>query len=196
MEERRYLSEPLALSTDGNRKIVGYAAVFDSLSEEMPLRASDPNGKHFREVIKAGAFAESIRSRADVVARFEHDSTHGILGRVGNGTLRLLEDSRGLRYEIDPPDTSLGHDVVELIRRRDVAYSSFAFRVRANGEMWRRDGGNTIRELRSLLLIDVSPVTRAAYPGTEAALRSFDNWQCSQGSNGLMKMRLELAERV
>src|SRR5262245_48545104 len=136
-EERRYLSEPLALA-DGSRKIVGYAAVFNSLSEPLPMKRDDPAGRSFREIIRPGAFAESLASNRDVLARFEHTT---ILGRTGNGTLRLSEDSRGLRYEIDPPDTTYARDVIELIRRRDVPYSSFAFRVRSSGETWKRDNG-------------------------------------------------------
>lgn len=193
-EERRYAAVPAAVE---GKKIVGYAAIFNSRSEAMPI---GKDGKRtFREFIRPGAFAESLRSKADVMARFEHDSLRGFLGRVSNGTLRLTEDHRGLRYEIDPPDTSAARDVVELIRRGDVRHSSFAFTIRAGGESWQQDvldRNGMIRELRSVALIDVAPVTVPAYPATEAALRSFEAWQEQHGMPALAEMRLRLAEAV
>jgi Escherichia/Staphylococcus phage prohead protease len=189
IERRSLLSAAGVEIRSGKPRIVGYAAVFNSPSEEMSLKKGDQS-RRFREIIRPGAFAESLRSRADVLARFEHE---GILGRVANGTLRRSEDSRGLRYEIDPPDTQLGRDATELIRRRDVAFSSFAFNVRTGGDSWRQDGKWMVREIRSVVLIDVTPTSRPAYPQTEVALRSFDEWQRTRG---LADMRLELAERL
>jgi HK97 family phage prohead protease len=166
--------------------IVGYAAVFDSASDLMELA----DGRAFREIIRPGAFAASLRSREDVLARFEHSE---LLGRVANGTLRLFEDHRGLRYEIDPPETSVGRDLIALIRRHDVAASSFAFTVRPGGDAWRQDGQRLIRELRNVQLIDVAPVARPAYPATDVALRSLDSFLSDPAHR--MRMRLELAER-
>jgi HK97 family phage prohead protease len=192
-EERRYLPGQSAIEDIAGRcKIVGYAAVFNSPSEEMPVRKYEPNGQKFREVIRPGAFAESLVGQRDIFANFMHDNLL-ILGSTQNRTLRLTEDNRGLRYEIDPPNTQAGRDAVELIRRRDVAFSSFGFMVRAGGDSWRRDGSTLVRELRTVTLIDISPVTRGAYPATDVALRSFEEWERSRG---VMAMRLELAERV
>jgi HK97 family phage prohead protease len=121
-EERRFFASGIELrggssGGGGLPRIVGYGAVFNTLSE--PL--SDSRGKAFREIIRPGAFLRSLanaqQGKADILARFEHST---ILGRVSNGTLRLHEDERGLRYEIDPPDTGAGRDLITLIRRGDV----------------------------------------------------------------------------
>src|SRR5690606_3218537 len=74
--------------------IVGYAAVFDTPTDI---------GGFFREQIRAGAFGRALQS-SDVHALFNHDS-NVVLGRSRAGTLRLAEDAKGLRVEIDPPDT-------------------------------------------------------------------------------------------
>jgi HK97 family phage prohead protease len=165
--------------------IVGYAAVFDSLSNELPLS----EGRKFRELIRRGAFAESLK-RDDVIARFEH---RDLLGRTGNGTLRLIEDSYGLRFELDMAATSIGRDLLTLIQRGDVRGSSFSFRVKVGGDKWTQDERGAIRELLSVTLIDVSPVASPAYPDTSVAVRSYQEY-VSKPSN-ILRMRLELAER-
>jgi HK97 family phage prohead protease len=185
-EERRYTAAA-TLELRAGGKIAGYAAVFNTLSNELPL----PGGrKSFREIIRPGAFAAALASGDDVLARFEHSE---LLGRTGNGTLRLYEDSRGLRYEIDPPNTSAGRDVLELIRRRDVAASSFAMIVNPGGDAWRREGSTLIREIRSVRLIDVSPVARPAYPETDAALRSLEAAKLPTGERHSVRMGMRLA---
>src|SRR5688572_21978269 len=78
MEERRYISGHTVVESVGGRpRIIGYAAVFNMLSWPLPLSA----GKSYREIVRPGAFAESLRSAVDVLARFEHSE---ILGRTGN----------------------------------------------------------------------------------------------------------------
>lgn len=193
-EERRFtLSDNATVEGDGEaRKITGYAAVFNSPSQELPLK----EGRSFKEIVRPGAFADALVSGADVLARFEHTQ---ILGRTGNGTLRLTEDHRGLRYEIDPPNTTTGRDVVELIRRRDVPYSSFAFRVPKGGDNWRREDGQLVRELRSVELIDIAPVAKPAYMATDTALRSLldsgDVLDADERQLLRWAMRLALASR-
>jgi HK97 family phage prohead protease len=142
-------------------KIVGYAAVFDSPS-------GDLGG--FTETIDPHAFDGVINARnLDVVCTFNHKSDN-LLGRKAAHTLRLNVDSRGLRYECDVPNTNLGVDVYELVKRGDVATSSFQF-VSKRDE-WQIDASGNVR--RRILevgdLIDVSPVTWPAYPTTSAAL--------------------------
>lgn len=150
---------------DGSPVIVGYAAVY--------FRADDP-GTEFelwpgvRERIRAGAFDNAIKE-CDVRALFNHSPDY-VLGRMKSGTLRLSSDERGLRYEIDPPDTQVARDLVQSLSRGDISGSSFAFDVVA--EEWRKEGGHELRELIELRLYDVGPVTFPAYVGTDAGVRS------------------------
>lgn len=150
--------------TSGPPKIVGYAAVF--------YRASDPGtvfalSDDVEERILPGAFDRAIRED-DVRALFNHDASL-ILGRNTSGTLRLSVDAKGLRYEIDAPDTHTAHDVLAVLRRGDVSGSSFAFETIRQNQ--RREGDIYIRELVELRLFDVGPVTYPAYPATVAGAR-------------------------
>jgi uncharacterized protein len=150
-------------------RVVGYAAVFDSPSEEM---------FGFREVIQPGAFSRSLADNDDVVAMFNHDPNL-TMARRSAGTLELQENKTGLKFRFEPPDTQPGRDLVTSIRRGDIRANSFGFQVHEDGEEWTNDkDGGEIRQLTSVRLFDVSPVTFPAYPGTDGklALRSRDAW--------------------
>jgi len=149
--------------------IRGHAAVFNVLSEDLG---------GFREMIRPGVFARAIKERHDVRALLNHDSSM-VLGRTKAGTLRLAEDRRGLAVEIDPPDNTLGRDVVESIRRRDLDQMSFAFR--AAKEFWSVENGEDIREILDADLYDVSPVAYPAYSETDVAVRSHQKFLGSTG---------------
>ena len=93
-----------------------------------------------------------------------------ILGAVASRTLRLDVDSNGLQYEVDLPESPTGDDVLALVRRRDLSYSSFSFM--AYDDLWGYQDGQPLRTLLSGRLIDVAPVTQPAYRSTSVALRS------------------------
>lgn len=151
---------------DGAATIVGHAAVFDTLSEDLGF---------FREKIDKGAFADSIKED-DVRALFNHDP-NVVLGRNKADTLRLKEDGDGLAIEIDPPDTQAANDVLTSIKRGDISQMSFGFQTLID-EWDESDQDNPIRTLKRVKLFDVSPVTFAAYPATDVAVarRSFEGW--------------------
>lgn len=164
--ERRTIPAEFRVEGDEAPKIVGYAAKFDSDSEEM---------WGFVERIAKGAFSEALKS-SDVRALFNHDPNI-ILGRNRAGTLKLFEDDIGLRYEITPPDTQTAKDIIESIRRGDINQSSFAFSMRGSGiqEWEERPDGTTIRTIKRVAeLFDVSPVTYPAYTDTESGLRTVE----------------------
>lgn len=143
----------------GKKKVVirGYAALFQSDSQDLG---------GFVERILPGAFDGVMKRGTDVVALYNHEPMF-LLGRESAGTLRLSVDERGLRYEIDAPESRA--DVVEAIERGDVRGSSFAFKVKGQGERWSKMGDG--RQLREIVdfdgLFDVGPVLRPAYPATE-----------------------------
>jgi len=86
-----------------------------------------------------------------------------------SGTLRLAEDTRGLKFSLDLPDTAAGRDVVALAERNDIGGMSFGFRVPKGGESW----NGKRRTLRTIDLREISIVSSwPAYPDTSLALRS------------------------
>ena len=160
---------------DGRTSIVGYAAVYNRLSLDLG---------GFKEEILPGAFDKILsrqRGRQDVVALFNHDSNI-VLGRTSSGTLELSSDDKGLRYVVTPPVSRA--DVLELIQRRDVRGSSFAFTVDKSGESFRTgEDGKAVRQIREVSgLYDVGPVLVPAYPQTSAtvAMRSYEAWLAEQ----------------
>ena len=159
---------------NGQAAIVGYAAVYNRLSLDLG---------GFRERILPGAFDKILsrqRNKADVVALFNHDNNI-VLGRTSSGTLELSSDEKGLRYVVTPPASR--QDVLELIARRDVRGSSFAFTVDRSGEKFTTEDGRSVREIREVNgLFDVGPVLVPAYPASSAsvAMRSYEAWLAEQ----------------
>lgn len=145
--------------------IAGHAALFNSPSIFMG----------FRETIAPGAFTDSLGG--DIRALWQHDTAR-VLGRTKAGTLRLWEDDQGLAFELNPPDTQDGRDAVTLIERGDVDQMSFGFNVPMGGDSWSEDGdGIPLRQLNKISLMEISPVTWAAYPQTGVGvMRSMPEW--------------------
>ena len=109
----------------------------------------------------------------DLRALVDHDTAKP-LGRLKAGTLRVETDAHGLRVEIDPPNTTYGHDIMESIRRGDVTGMSFAFRTMPDGERWDESVTPPLRTVTDMQVREVSVVTFPAYPQTEVAMRSLE----------------------
>ena len=170
IERRTFLSDATVEYREGDKKpvISGYAAVFNVESRNLG---------GFVETIHPNAFDKVLAENPDVIGVFNHDRNL-LLGRTGNGTMRLSKDAYGLRYEITPNEsTSIGHDVVEWVKDRTVVGSSFAFAVRRGGgsygDSWSTDAQRGIRkrEVRDIgLLEDVGPVVRPAYDSSSVVV--------------------------
>lgn len=149
------LADCVTLSASG-RTLEGYAAVF----------GVETRIKDFREVVMPGAFSDSLGR--DVLALVDHDPTK-VLGRTRSGTLQLKEDAKGLRFSVTLPDTTLAHDVLEMVKRGDMGGCSFAFNVAPGGEKWQ----GKRRELRAVTLHEISIVSAwPAYAGTSVQARA------------------------
>lgn len=164
VERRVLVVEDIGLRIDGvdSPKITGYAAKFGKWSEDLG---------GFREKIRVGAFDDVLDD--DVRALKNHDPNL-LLGRTKSGTLRLTANKTGLRFEIDPPDTNVGRDTVEEIRRGDISGCSFGFIIET--DEWRYLQDDTVERtiIKFRKLFDVGPVTYPAYPDTSVAARSLN----------------------
>lgn len=177
--ERRELIGPGEIraesTADGRTILRGLAAPFDTLSG-----AISEEGRTFRELIRPGAFARSLAARP-VVALAGH-RTWPPLGSTRAGTLALRETDRGLEFELDPPATETGREVIEAARRGDLGGMSFGFNPANDGESWEQRDGMPLHVLREVELYEISFVTWPAYPRTNAtaAVRSLIEWERSQ----------------
>ena len=120
----------LRAADDQPDRLTGYAAVFNSLSEDLG---------GFRERIAPGAFKRTLNDNADVLALVGHKRDLP-LGRTASGTLTLAEDDRGLRIAIDLPDTSYARDLRASVKRRDITGMSFGFSVAEDGRTLAQGG--------------------------------------------------------
>jgi HK97 family phage prohead protease len=142
-------------SATGSRKLVGYASVFGE--------TADPLG--FAERIQRGAFADAIRD-GDPFLVYAHEDT-AILARKSAGTLRLAEDAKGLRIEADVVNTSLGNDVLELVRTGHLTEMSFAM---SDVEDEYVAGEQVVTRVGKLWEVTVCPL--GAYSQTTVAARA------------------------
>ena len=150
-----------------SRTITGYAAKFDCMST--------PIMGWFVESIARGAFEGCDMS--DVIMCFNHRDD-SILARTTSGTLRLEVDEVGLRFSFEAPNTTIGNDMLELVRRGDISKCSFRFVVEQDKWVYADDSNGLKYDERTILkfsrVADVSLVVFPAYPDTEASVRHLE----------------------
>lgn len=170
-KELRSVSElPILLRSEEGaetRILEGYAAVFERESEYMG----------FYEVIHRGAITEELINRSDVVMCYNHDPEKILArSRNGEGTLKLSVDDHGLKFRFEVPDTTVGNDVLTLVKRGDLQGCSFAFSVdvsNPNAEAWQEVDGVLHRYINEIAgLYDTSVVLMPAYPDTDVQARA------------------------
>ncbi|ARW58413.1 hypothetical protein [Bacillus phage Tavor_SA] len=160
---------------EGKRTISG-SIKYNNESAEM----RDWWGDTFVEEIAEGAFDESLKVR-DVVGLWSHDTSQ-VLGNTKSKTLRIENDKKELRFELDIPNTTVGNDAWELIKRGDVDGVSFGMKVtkdkwsseeRENGKLYKRS-------ILNAELYEISPVAFPAYPTNEVSVRSLDDFKAGE----------------
>ena len=175
-----------AASTSESRHIEGYAIVFNSLSNDLG---------GFREIIEPTAIDDELIKNSDIVCLKNHNIKLGILARSyhGRGSLKLEIDEHGLHYSFDAPHTQFGDEVLEMVKRGDIAKCSFAFVC--GEDNWTKDeNGEYIRRVKKIKnLYDVSLVYHPAYEETEAIAdtRGLDELKAQEEANNIVKENSE-----
>lgn len=162
LEIRNTIGKVLRQGDAESRKVEGYALLFNTTSDRLS----------FEEVIEPSAL-DGVIERSDVFALMNHQKERGILARsnMGEGSLTLEVDEKGLKYTFDAPRTALGNELLENLRRGEINQSSFAFTVREDKWTKKEDGTWKRNIIQFDELYDVSPVYNAAYSKTSVYMR-------------------------
>lgn len=156
----RYIETRMESSPEAH-KLEGYFAVFGSEYEMWP---------GYRERIDPHAFDETLQSDSGDIRCLWNHNADIVLGRTGNGTLRLRVDERGLFGEVDlNKNDSDAMNAKARIERGDVSQCSFGFEIEEQDIEEREDGVTFI--IRKAKLWEVSPVTFPAYQETSVSAR-------------------------
>jgi HK97 family phage prohead protease len=130
-----------------------------------PSSTIHEGGRAFVERIAPNAFG--ALDGADVKLYYNHDAS-ALLARTTSKTLTLDSRGDGLHYAASLPDTTLGRDVRELMKRGDLSGSmSFGFFV--TRDAW--NAKRTERTVEQAKLVEISLVQDPAYPQTSSSLR-------------------------
>jgi len=94
-----------------------------------------------------------------------------------SGSLHVSLREDGVYFDFEIPDTTLGHDVYELVKRGDISHCSFAFTIsdEPGSQKWTKRDGEMYREIYKIDgLYDLSCVTHEAYSDTSINARSLE----------------------
>lgn len=160
----------LEVKTTATRQVEGYALVFNKESNDLG---------GFTEVIEPTAL-ENVLEKSDILCLLNHNEDRGVLARsqYGKGSLFLGIDSTGLKYRFEAPNTALGDELLEGLKRGDISTSSFAFTIEK--DTWTKKDGKYLRTINKFKqLFDVSPVYRPAYNDTSVRIdtRGLENFK-------------------
>lgn len=153
-------------TTENSRTVEGYALKFNKESRDLG---------GFIEVIEPEAL-DGILEQSDILCLLNHSEDRGVLARskFGVGSLKLEVDNVGLKYRFEAPNTSLGDELLEGLKRGDITTSSFAFTI--DSDVWEKRSTGYLRKITKFKQIfDVSPVYKEAYPDTTVALRKMND---------------------
>ena len=161
--EVRHLDGLRASSEGGTPKLLGHAIV-TGVATDLGVA---------KEIVAPAALQRALDRAPDLVALFDHDPAR-VLGRVSAKTLRVEQDDRGLRFEVDLPSHEAG--LAESVARGDIRGASFAFS--GAKDSWDDSTTPPTRTITDFKLHEISIVTFPAYLQTHvAALRSLERHQ-------------------
>ena len=180
------------VAEENSRIVEGYAIVFNQQSRKLYDRASK---KVFTEVIDPRAITNAFLAEQDIKMLYNH-SNDMLLSRstFGIGTLQYEVDEYGVKYRFEMPNTTVGNDVLELIRRGDVFGCSFAFSYAKDGVRDEKKNGQNYRTVIQMASIDdFSIVVDPAYLGTYVCTREFHAPEEEPAVDMSGKMAVEMA---
>lgn len=151
--------------SSGSATVDGYAAVYDQWTQI---------GGAFMERLRPGCFRMSMQEEPDILALWHH-KWEWVLGRTTSGTLRLFDEAKGLRFELDLDErTPDGARALGTVERGDVAGCSLL--MQPTVEEWEDTGtGLPRRTIVEAWLYEITLTPIPAYPQTSVMLTGAQN---------------------
>lgn len=150
---------PLEVRAEGEGVRIRGAFSYDVETELAPGR---------REVVARGAFSWS-----DADMLYQHDAARPLAStRAGSLTLRNADSVLWVEASV-AAGTSWGRDFLEAHRAGLVTGLSPGFRVAPGGERVERHADGVLRTITAAELVEVSAVTRPAYPAAQIEARAW-----------------------
>lgn len=173
---------------EASKIINGYAIVFNQRSQLLG---------NFYEVIDP--YALEGLDLSNVLCLYDHDDSK-ILGRTRSNTLQLEVDDRGLKFQVEVPNTSYGNDLYSLCERGDISECSFGFLVNQEDPtaqvIEKLDENTYLRTIHKIdKLVEVSIVASPAYTQTTASIKrdyedAIKDFEAQENEN--LSLQLEL----
>lgn len=155
----------LQAENSGQLKVGGYINVTERESEMLFNRKKN---KWFKEVMRKGVFQRAISRAKEIPLLFEHDWNKQ-LASTKQGSLTLLEDNIGLRFEATIEDESVYKQV------KDGIINSCSFGFRALEEKVEDVNSRFEKRLVTAIeLLEVSLVKNPAYVGSLCETRAYE----------------------
>jgi len=129
------------------------------------------------EVFEARAFGKSLAEGGEVHFLVHHDFDRPLASRSA-GSLDVKDDDEALVFEarLSPGMGGVGYvrDFLGTLESGLVGGISPGFQIPEGGETVTRDADGLLRTVRAANLVEISAVTRPAYPASQIEAR---NWQ-------------------
>ncbi|MEO1237725.1 MAG: HK97 family phage prohead protease [Planctomycetota bacterium] len=149
--------------TDNPRRLRGMAVVYDSPADIAGV---------FTERIAPGALSNWLRSGENVRLLYEHQgSAH--LASTQAGTLTLRDTDAGLMFEATVAATTVGNDVLQLVRSGELKNCSFAYLPTKEGETWTKENDTLTRTITDVeIMPEITLTSNPAFDATHVMQRS------------------------
>lgn len=152
---------------------------YNSVAELAPGRS---------ERIEARAFAAQIEAEANIYFLSGHDFDKPLASRAA-GTLKIRDTGEAVQIEAELNDgTTWARDFLAAHRSGLIRGLSPGFRVVAGGERIERRGDGLLRSITRADLIEISAVTRPAYPAAQIEARAWNPLRDDQDRRGLNRV--------
>lgn len=172
-----------------SRIIEGYAIVFGRESELL-----NDYWESYREIIQRGAVTQEMLDSSDIKMTLWHNREKLLARRDhGKGSLEVGIDDTGVWYRFEAPHTPDGDTALELVKRGDLAGSSFIYTCNeADDVMYHKlDDGTVVRTVLKIgRVYDMTIASDPAYKDTTVNAREVSKaWEAPAAQRGVDKVQ-------